>query len=250
MGDIQTTQIVNFCNDYLNIDNIDDYCPNGLQIQGSPNTTKIITAVSVSANIILQAIEEKAQTILTHHGFFWKNEAPQITGIKRTRIKLLLENNINLLTYHLPLDIHPLIGNNIRLAKTLNLVNIRHKNKGGFYYGEFEKEISMPEFNKFIDDTFKTHSIYVGDSDKKIKTVGLCTGAGQNFMQQAIDLNLDIFISGEHSENNYYLANESETNFISMGHHNSEKYGIMKLGELLQDKFFIQHKFLDSVNPF
>jgi putative NIF3 family GTP cyclohydrolase 1 type 2 len=132
----------------------------------------------------------------------------------------------------------------------LNLVNITHQNKGGFYYGELKNKTSMTELGKFIDKTFKTHSIYAGDGDKKIKKVGLCTGAGQNFMQQAIDLNLDVFISGEHSENNYHMANESETNFISMGHHHSEKYGIIALGELLQDKFAIQHKFIDSKNYF
>ena len=120
---VNNTILEKYLSEYLNVSKFSDYCPNGLQVEGKSDICKIISGVSANQDLIDQAIEEQADALLVHHGFFWKNESAVITGIKKNRIKALLDNHINLFAYHLPLDAHPVIGNNIQLALRFNIQN-------------------------------------------------------------------------------------------------------------------------------
>ncbi len=249
-------EISNYINDFLKIDKIRDYCPNGLQIDASTGNnhqiTKIITGVSANMALINIAHNKGADAILVHHGFFWKGEPPCLTGIKGNRIKQLFNNGISLLAYHLPLDIHPQIGNNILLAKELNIEIQGTFCKNGNYdiaiYGKLPQPMSTEEFTHIITSKLnrKPHHI---SSNKMISTVGICTGAAQDCIEEAAELNLDAFISGEISERTPHLAQELNINYFAAGHHATETFGIKALGEHIQSIFNISVEFINIDNP-
>jgi dinuclear metal center YbgI/SA1388 family protein len=245
-----TRRIVEYCHKYLKSYDIDDYCPNGLQVEGKKTTSRIISAVSICLPVIKEAIACKADMILTHHGFFFKNENPAIIGNKKERIRLLLSYDINLVSFHLPLDIHPKIGNNASLSKMFGLTQVNHQHNGLFYYGTLSKPQKINDFKKDIERKLNTKTQMVTDENKIVKTVGLCSGAGENFMLDAINLKLDVFVTGENNLNSFHLSDESDTAFISVGHHNSEKQGVQNLAKVLQKKYGIYHKFVDVKNIF
>ncbi len=139
---INNKELEKYINNYLNIAKFEDYCPNGLQIEGRSDIGKIISGVSANQDLIDQAIDEKADAILVHHGFFWKGEEQVLTGIKKNRIKALLENDINLFAYHLPLDAHPIVGNNIQLALRFNIQNPQPIGDTLVWQGEVEAPLS------------------------------------------------------------------------------------------------------------
>lgn len=250
---MQLKQLENFCSQTLSIDQFQDYCPNGLQIEGASNISKIITGVSACEALIDRAIESKAQAILVHHGYFWKGEASPIVGIKARKIKKLIQNEISLLAYHLPLDAHTEIGNNIELAKRLGITH-----KGGFYphnginigfHGELEKEAKISTLSQLIENKLKRKPLVLSADDRPIKKIAWCTGGAQNAFEQAIALGVDVYISGEVSENTYHLAIESGVHYIAAGHHATERYGIQALGKLINDGFKVEVEFIDIDNP-
>ena len=111
--------IESYLNDFLQISHFKDYCPNGLQVQGKKNIKTLVTGVTASLELIEEAIKVKADAILVHHGWFWKNDDPRIVGQLHKRLTLLMQHELNLFAYHLPLDQHPKVGNNVQLAKVL-----------------------------------------------------------------------------------------------------------------------------------
>ena len=122
---VNRKELDNYCKEYLNVDAFKDYCPNGLQIEGAENITNIVSGVSANLALIERAIDENADAIFVHHGIFWQDEDQVIAGAKRRKISLLLSHNINLFGYHLPLDAHPEVGNNVQLGKLLDIQNIK-----------------------------------------------------------------------------------------------------------------------------
>ena len=118
---MQLKQLCDFCDDFLRIHEFDDYCPNGLQVESSAEVTHIVAGVTASLDLIDAAIAQKADTLLVHHGYFWKGESQPVAGFKGRRIRRLIRNNINLIAYHLPLDAHPQVGNNAQLGKIMGL---------------------------------------------------------------------------------------------------------------------------------
>lgn len=242
--------LIEWINEKLNVQMFNDYAPNGLQVEGSNEISKIISSVSASKNAIEYAIEQNADTLLVHHGMFWKSEPANIVGWKKQRIAMLLQNNINLLAYHLPLDAHPVIGNNAQLARLLdwnieqtseeyNLLNI----------GYIKSPQSLDEIARDLETVLHRKPLIIGNSDKKIQRIAWCSGAGQGFFQAAINHNVDAFITGEASESQYHLANETGVAFISVGHHASERYGVVALGNEIEQEFGVKTVFFDESNP-
>ena len=121
---IEREQLVSFLTNELQSDKIRDYCPNGLQVEGKAHIKRLVTGVTASQALLDAAIVAGADAILVHHGYFWKNELQQVTGMKKRRLQTLLQHDINLLAYHLPLDVHPTLGNNAQLGKLLDANNI------------------------------------------------------------------------------------------------------------------------------
>lgn len=238
----------------LTPEKIKDYAPNGLQIQGKEKITKIVTGVTASQALINRAIEESADAIIVHHGYFWKNESYVIRGMKHKRIKSLLDHDISLFAYHLPLDIHSVLGNNVQLANLLN-INVTGPLELGnslsiAIQGQLAEEVDGTRLSKQISETLSRECLHISPpSNKKIKTIAWCTGGGQDYIELAADQGIDAFISGEVSEKTTHIAHEMDIHFFAAGHHATERYGVKALGENIAKEHNIEVVFIDIDNP-
>ncbi len=250
----QLNSIVEYCNGLLRIDEFSDYCPNGLQIEGRQQIKRLICGVTACQDLIERAIEVRADAILVHHGFFWKNENPVITGIKRQRIQRLLEHGISLLAYHLPLDAHPELGNNVMLASQLGIsvkgYVLNGDAKGLLWNGEVAMAESADDFSLRLEKRLYRKPLYLpSSSNKPIKTVGWCSGGAQHYIEKAADMKLDAFISGEVSEQTFHLAKELDIHYFAAGHHATEMYGVQALAKHLAENFLLDNEFINIENP-
>jgi dinuclear metal center YbgI/SA1388 family protein len=233
---------------------IKDYAPNGLQIEGKADITKIVTGVTASQALIDKAIEQNADAIIVHHGYFWKNESYVIRGMKHKRIKALLDNDINLFAYHLPLDIHPTLGNNAQLAKLLDIDVTGPLELGNelsvAIQGQLTTNSSGDELALKINERLKRTCLHIAPpSNKTIKTVAWCTGGGQDYIELAAEQGIDAFISGEVSEKTTHIAQEMDIHFFAAGHHATERYGAKALGEHIANEQGLDVIFIDIDNP-
>ncbi|MEZ9710985.1 Nif3-like dinuclear metal center hexameric protein [Vibrio breoganii] len=251
MNNLQLQRILN---DKLSPQLIKDYAPNGLQVEGSKTINKVVTGVTASQALIDKAIELGADAILVHHGYFWKGEPEPIVGMKGRRIRSLIKNDINLYGYHLPLDIHPQLGNNARLAQLLDIDvegGLEGHAQSVAMHGRLKQALSGAELANRIDKALDREPLHIApeNADKMIETVGWCTGGGQDYIQLAADNGLDAFISGEISERTTFVAREQDIHYFSAGHHATECYGIKALGEWLAAEHGLDVTFIDINNP-
>ena len=242
------TEITNYCTEYLQPELFKDYCPNGLQIEGASEVKTIVAGVTACQALIDAAIDYQADLLLVHHGFFWKNESPVLTGIKQRRIKALLTHNINLLAYHLPLDAHPEIGNNHLFANALKLKKRENFGPGNLALSGRLKKISGDELGHRLANVLGRKPLHIA-TQRSIEKVGLCTGAAQGMLEEAIEKGLDAFISGEISESTVHLARENNIHYFAAGHHATERFGAQALAAHLADKFSLKYQFIDINNP-
>lgn len=235
-----------YLSEYLSASSFSDYCPNGLQIEGRPDISKIVTGVSANQDLIERAIDQQADALLVHHGFFWKNESAVITGIKKNRIKALLDNNINLFAYHLPLDAHPVVGNNIQLALRFNIQNPQPIGDTLVWQGEVDAPLH--EVAQSVMNVTSRAPLVFGAEDKKINKIAWCSGGAQSYIEHAINIGADCFITGEVSEQIPAICQENDITFISAGHHATERYGVQALGQHLSQEFELAHQYIDIDN--
>ena len=245
--------LISFIDEQLTPSLFKDYCPNGLQVEGRSEVKKVVSGVTASQALIDAAIEQQADLLLVHHGFFWKGENSCITGVKRKRLKALLENDISLLAYHLPLDAHPQLGNNAQLADKLNLkitggLEVGNPRSIGLV-GELEQEMSADEFVLHVEQALGRTPMLVAGGSHSIKRIGWCTGGAQGYIEKAVDLGLDAYLSGEISEPTVHSARENGIHYFAAGHHATERYGVQALGELLALQFGVQHQYIEIDNP-
>ncbi len=234
----------------LQPEKFNDYCPNGLQVEGRSEIAHIVTGVTASMALLEAAAKAEADTVLVHHGYFWRSERQQITGIKQRRIKFLLQHDLNLFAYHLPLDAHPDLGNNVMLGKELDLPIFGYlDDKHMLPYSELKEAVSLQVWSENVSRALGRNPQVIGDMGRQVKSIAWCTGAAQQYIEQAIDNNVDVFVSGEISEQTVHLVRESGTAYISAGHHATERYGIRALGEHLAQAFDLTHTFIDIENP-
>jgi dinuclear metal center YbgI/SA1388 family protein len=230
-----------------------DYCPNGLQIEGGNSVSKIVTGVTASQALLDAAIAASADAILVHHGYFWQGENPCLKGAKKTRIKTLLDHNISLFAYHLPLDVHQVFGNNVQLALKLDIEitgDLKKQNNHPLVFsGIFAEPISGADLALRLQKVLGREALVVEGNAKSIRTIAWCTGAAQNYIDIAIDGGVDAYLTGEVSEQTIHAARESGIHFFSAGHHATERYGALAVGQYLSDKFNIEHEFIDIPNP-
>ena len=251
MNNLQLERILN---EKLSPHLIKDYAPNGLQVEGAETIKKVVTGVTASQALIDQAIELGADALLVHHGYFWKGEPEPIRGMKGKRIRTLIKNDINLFGYHLPLDIHPELGNNAELARLLEIQvdgGLEGHPQSVAMYGRLKTAISGADLAQRINKVLDRAPLHIapeGD-DKMIETVGWCTGGGQDFIELAVQQGLDAFISGEISERTTYTAREMGVHYFSAGHHATERYGVKALGEWLAREHQLEVTFIDIDNP-
>jgi dinuclear metal center YbgI/SA1388 family protein len=237
---------------YLNSGRINDYCPNGLQVEGRPQVRRIVSGVTASQTLIDAAVEAEADVLLVHHGYFWKGENPCVVGMKQRRLKTLLANDISLLAYHLPLDLHPEVGNNVQLAAQLGItvegaLEPDNPRTVGLL-GSLGEAMSARDFARRVQETLGREPLLV-DSGQMIRRVGWCTGGGQGYIDQAIAAGVDLYLTGEASEQTFHSARENGISFIAAGHHATERYGVQALGDYLARHFALEHLFIDCPNP-
>ncbi len=243
---INNKTLEQYINQYLNVANFSDYCPNGLQIEGKSEICSIISGVSANQALIDQAIDEKADALLVHHGFFWKGEDQVLTGIKKNRIKALLENDINLYAYHLPLDAHPVVGNNLQLAMRLNIQNPTPIGDTLVWQGEVDASLSEVA-QSVMNVTARAPQVF-GEKHAQVQTIAWCSGGAQSYIKHAIDIGADCFITGEVSEQIPAIAKENNIAFIAAGHHATERYGVQALAQHLAQQFSLEHQYIDIDN--
>jgi dinuclear metal center YbgI/SA1388 family protein len=227
-----------------------DYCPNGLQVQGRAEVKVLVSGVSASLAFLEQAAEAGADAVLVHHGWFWKNEDARVVGTKHTRLKFLLERDISLIAYHLPLDAHVELGNNAQLGQRLGFELQGWSGQQDILaHGRLAGTMQLQALGEHVQSVLKRAPFVVGEADKKVRTIAWCTGAAQDYLAQAIELGVDAFLTGEVSEHTVHLARESGVAFIAAGHHATERYGVQALGRHLAEHFSLKHSFIDAYNP-
>ena len=234
----------------LEVGRFRDYCPNGVQVEGKPEVLRIATGVTASLRLLEASTEWGADAILVHHGYFWRNEDPSITGIKKRRIFHLLQHNVSLLAYHLPLDAHAGLGNNAELGKCLGFVGQgRFGEQDLGCYGELSQAKTPDQLSAHITAVLQRSPQIIGGGERLIRRIAWCTGAAQGYFEAAIALGVDAFLTGEISEQNVHVAQETGVAFIAAGHHATERYGVQALGEHLAAHCAVEHRFFDMDNP-
>ena len=235
----------------LDITRFRDYCPNGLQVEGREQIQYVVSGVTASLALIEAALEKGADTLLVHHGYFWKGDDPRVVGHRQKRLKMLLENNLNLFAYHLPLDAHPLLGNNAQLGQRLGF-----KSDGRFgeqdlgWLGATGPGINtVGDLARLVECALGRAPSVIGNPDQAVGRVGWCTGAAQNALADAIEAGASVYLSGEISEQTVHLARESHVAYLACGHHATERYGVQALGQHIENQFGIRHEFIEVPNP-
>ena len=248
---VSRNELAQYLEQKLDAQHIKDYCPNGLQVEGRQSIRSIVTGVTASMALLDAAASSKADAILVHHGYFWRGEDPRIVGIKHKRLKLLLANDVNLFAYHLPLDLHPELGNNAQLALLLGLLADARfgENNLGWIGSAGDGLNTVGELALKIEIALGRKPMLIGDPAQALGRVGWCTGAAQNFMDDAISAGATTYISGEISEQTVHLARESGVAYLACGHHATERYGVQAVGRHLAEHFGIEHRFIDIENP-
>lgn len=242
-------KIVEAIDEILKPSEFDDYCHNGIQIEGKEEVKRIITGVSCSQRFFNEAIANDADMILVHHGLFWMNDPRPftITGIMKDRISLLIRHNISLVGYHLPLDANPELGNNAIISDRLSLDKQEFMNGG--LLSRTKNDVDIHEFKHIVDENLATSSLVFPFGSKSVSNVFVVSGAGAFMYQDALSLNADTFITGEVKESHVRIFEEEGLNLIVAGHYNTEKYGVEALGEQLSKQFDLFTKFIDIPNP-
>ena len=249
---IALRSLVEEANRFLNVASINDYCPNGLQVEGRPQVQKIVSGVTASQALLDAAVEAGADVVLVHHGYFWKGEDACITGVRQRRIKTLLTHDISLLAYHLPLDIHPQVGNNVQLAQRLGIEVEGDLEPGNprtvGLVGVLAQAVSLDDFARRVQQVLGRQPLVV-EGPALVRRIGWCTGGGQSFIEQAVAAGVDVFLSGEASEQTFHCARENAIGFIAAGHHATERYGVQAVGQHLARTLGLRHTYIDIDNP-
>ena len=240
-------QLVAYLDEYLAVNEIQDYGPQGLQVEGKETVSQIITGVSLSLELIDLAVQKKADMILVHHGLLWNKETHVIKGHFKKRIYRLLQHEITLLAYHLPLDKHETVGNNWGAAKALGFSNLVPFGQVGVRCQSLA--IDKGELFQKLKSLYQSDALVFDFGPETIRSIAITSGGGAKEFQLAIDLGLDAFITGEPSEPALALAKENKIHFIAAGHYATEKIGVQLLGKHITHKFGIPVTFIDIPNP-
>ena len=247
---MQRAELDAYLDHYLDVANFRDYCPNGLQVEGASRVERIVTGVTASVDLINAAAAAGAHALIVHHGYFWRGEDARVIGTRRRRIALLIESALNLYAFHLPLDAHPEIGNNVMLARKLGLtIEGRTGEQDLVYHGHAGADVTLGGFVERVAERLARAPLVIGEAQRPLRRIAWCTGAAQGYLEDAARIGADAYLSGEISEQTYHLARETGVAYIAAGHHATERYGVEALGAHLADKFGLEHTHIDLPNP-
>jgi len=236
-----------FLNDFFEFQKFDDFCQNGLQVAGKSKIQKIAVGVSASKNFLKKAEKWGADAVFVHHGLFWGRGILAIDDFLKERLEILFRKKISLFAVHLPLDAHEKCGNNFEIARAFSLQNIQKKDF--FVSGILPKKLSFSEFSEKCEKIFGQKPNFAGDfSPKKIQKIGICSGAGGDFLKHFSDI--DAFLTGEIAERNWHEAREKKISLFAVGHLASERFGPRAFLKIAEKKFpQIQFSFFDEKCP-
>jgi len=252
-------------NTYLIAPGIRDYTENGLQVAGKKDIGRMVTAVSINLEVIERAIAESADAVLVHHGLFWNNDERSLRGYRRQRIKRILEHDINVYAYHLPLDFHHEIGHNrlilkaieadsiedpeAFLKKRLSVEDAKARVPAGGLVGIFKDAVWFNDLVERVNRSLRTDTRYFQFGAEHIKTLFVVSGAGRNELDRVLELGVDAFLTGDAKESTPYIVKEAGFNYIYAGHYSTERLGVIELGNRIQEAFDIEVRFIDVINP-
>ncbi|CAB4342740.1 unannotated protein [freshwater metagenome] len=248
-------EIVNFCDELLDAQSFEDYCPNGLQVPGRSDVTAIVSGVSASLELFERSAELNADLILAHHGLIWGRTPTVIDRAAKRRLELLFGSDCSLLAYHLPLDGHAEIGNNALIAAAIGCerqqsfgwLGAQTIGVAGFFPGD---GISIGELTTRAAAACGEREPLVFDGGPElIKSVAVVSGAGSSYLDDAIKAGFDAFITGEPAERVMNESREGRIHFIAAGHYATETLGVQHLGEMIAERFDVSHQFVDVPNP-
>jgi len=251
MSSVNRDVLTQYLDDLLKPEGFKDYCPNGLQVEGRDEIRTLVCGVTANQSLLDLALKSGADAILVHHGWFWRGENGAVTGIKRNRLKTLLANDINLYAYHLPLDAHPVLGNNVGLAKAAGW------QQTGLFGEQNLGCIGTPEAGstiKILTDRLtkvlgRAPFVLAESMDQPVCRVAWCTGGAQSYFEAAIQAGADVFVTGEVSEPMVHLARETGVAYVAAGHHATERFGVQALGEAIARQFGIKVTYLEVDSP-
>ena len=243
-------ELLCFLNEYLELEKFkEDTSYNGLQVEGKEEVMKIVGGVTISIELIKEAIKRGADTILVHHGLYWKNVKPIAVGYVAKRVKLLLQNNLNLIAFHIPLDYHNEVGNNVQLLRKLELpVSGDFGTWRGMPVGKFaelKESLERKELIRRITERINPKALIFPFGENKIKKVAVISGGGCESLAEAIEKKMDFFITGEPREWSESVAKDEGINVVFAGHYHTERLGVMALGNLLKEKFGLEFEFVE-----
>lgn len=247
---VSRDELEQYLSSLLNVSKFKDYAPNGLQVEGRQEIHKIVTGVTACQALLETAVEQGADAVLVHHGYFWRGDNPVVRGMHQRRLATLLKNDLNLFAYHLPLDAHPELGNNAQLAKRLGLTVENVLNEQGVgNIGRLAEPMSLVDFGEKIEQVLKRKPLLVSGGTHEIQHIAWCTGGAQGYIQEALAFSVDAYLSGEISEHTTHSARENNLHYIAAGHHATERYGVQALGEHLVAQFAVECSFVEIDNP-
>jgi dinuclear metal center YbgI/SA1388 family protein len=243
-------ELVSYLDGLLEPRKFRDYCPNGLQVEGRDDVRHLVAGVTASQALLDAAVTSGADTILVHHGYFWKGEDGRVTGIRRQRLATLIRHDINLLAYHLPLDAQPELGNNAQLAQGLGwLAEGRFGEQDIAWHGTVAEPVNLETLAGRVASVLGRTPLVFGDPARLIRRIAWCSGGAQDYFEQAIALGVDAYLSGEISEQTVHLARESGVAYLAAGHHATERGGVKALAAHLAERLGIRCEFVDIDNP-
>ena len=245
--------LIQTLDNWMEADSFKDYAPNGLQVEGHGSVDKLALGVTASADVIEQAAVWGADALLVHHGYFWKNESPTLSGMKGHRVRALFENQISLIAYHLPLDCHPEFGNNKTLIEQLDLSGgAPIEGEGGLLWSvPLNGQFTLPQLAAEVASRLNRTPLVIESprAPRSLNRLIVCTGGAQDYLSKAKLYGGDVYLSGEISERTTHEARELGVHYISAGHHATERYGVQALGAKVQQEFGIEVAFFDDHNP-
>ena len=245
------TDIDRYLGQLLDVGRFKDYGPNGLQVEGRERIGHIVCGVTASLALIDAAIAARADAILVHHGLFWRGQDGRVTGWMKQRLQRLLQHDISLFAYHLPLDAHPELGNNAQLGRLLGwAADQRFGDQDLGFAGALPAPTHLAALTALMRERLGREVVAVPGDGRALRRVAWCTGGAQGFFEAAIAAGADVFVTGEISEPQAHYAAETGVAFIAAGHHATERYGVQALAaRLAADHPGLSQQFIDIANP-
>lgn len=247
-------EIIGFCDELLDAHAFADYGPNGLQVPGAADVTKVATGVSAHLELLERARDAGAQLVLAHHGLFWDSQPRSLSLPMAARLRVALAAELSVAGYHLPLDAHPQIGNNALLCAALGFeatgepfAETRGRSIG--LVGRSDQPLPAADLFRAVRDAVGREPLVFDAGPGEVRSIAVVTGGGAGYLHEAIALGLDALLTGEPAEYAMADAREGGIHFIAAGHYATETFGIRRLGELVAERFDVEHEFIEIPNP-